>query len=205
MTDEQLAVLDSTQVDLSHLRLLRPIGLGGQGRLAAEASPAASAARSSRCARAGSPRCRGERVRVFTEKECLEECKHPFVTRLFGTFQDDASSLLPRARPRRRLRPIDLFPNGPAGAAAEGLHGDHRVALRHPLARVRVPRREAGECAHRRRRLRQLCDFGFAKAVPTTAPSPSAAPTSTRRPRSLRPRPLDGGRLVGLGIQATRC
>ena len=93
VTDEQLTVLDRTQLDLSGLQLLRPIGVGGQaGVWLAEdqSSGVRCAVKQVRKGRlAALPR--KSAMRVFTEKECLEECKHPFVTRLFGTFQDDAS------------------------------------------------------------------------------------------------------------------
>ena len=170
VTDEQLTVQDRTQLDLSGLQLLRPIGVGGQaGVWLAEdqSSGVRCAVKQVRKGRlAALPR--KSAMRVFTEKECLEECKHPFVTRLFGTFQDGASLYfcLELVRGGDLFGLIDLFPNGLQEMHARFYTATIALALRHIHSRgyvyrdVKLENVLIGSDGYVK-----LCDFGFAKAV----------------------------------------
>ena len=144
VTDEVLAEMDREAFDISQLRFMRPIGLGGQGGvwLAVEQQTgkrcAVKQVRKGRLASLP----KKSALRVFTEKQCLVECRHPFVTRLYGTFQDDTSLYfcLELVRGGDLFGLIDLFPNGLPEMHARFYTATIALALRHLHSRGYVYR-----------------------------------------------------------------
>jgi len=171
VTEEVVAAADHSQhVSMDNLRLERPIGLGGQGGvwLAVDyASGVRSAVKQVRKGRlAALPR--KSAMRVFTEKDALNECRHPFITRLFGTFQDNTSLYfcmeLMGAGDLFGL--LDLYPTGLPEMHARFYTAIIALALRHIHAHgyvyrdVKLENVLIGEDGYVK-----LCDFGFAKNV----------------------------------------
>lgn len=184
VTEEVVAAADHSQhVSMDNLRLERPIGLGGQGGvwLAVDyASGVRSAVKQVRKGRlAALPR--KSAMRVFTEKDALNECRHPFITRLFGTFQDNTSLYfcmeLMGAGDLFGL--LDLYPTGLPELHARFYTAIIALALRHIHAhgyvyrdvklenvligedgyvKARCPSRPASTCARFLLLLLQTCD-----------------------------------------------
>jgi len=107
-------------------------------------------------------------MRVFTEKEALNECRHPFITRLYGTFQDPSSLYfaLELMSGGDLFGLLDIFPTGIKEDHARFYTATVALALRHIHSRGYVYRDVklenvliAGDGYVK------LCDFGFAKCV----------------------------------------
>lgn len=174
VTDEVMkAVETSQQVSIENLQLERPIGLGGQGGvwLARDSrSRVPCAVKQVRKGRlAALPK--KSAMRVFTEKDALVECKHPFITRLHGTFQD-ASSLyfcLELMSAGDLFGLLDMYPTGLQEVHARFYSATISLALRHIHSRgyvyrdVKLENVLIGSDGYVK-----LCDFGYAKCVAST-------------------------------------
>ena len=170
VTDEVLAEMNREAFDISQLRFLRPIGLGGQGGVwlaVEEQAGKRCAVKQVRKGRLASLPQKSA-LRVFTEKQCLLECRHPFVTRLYSTFQDDTSLYfcLELMSGGDLFGLIDLFPCGVSEAHARFYTATIALALRHIHSRgfvyrdVKLENVLIGNDGYVK-----LCDFGFAKSV----------------------------------------
>jgi len=166
---EQEAIVRE-KFNLECLRFQRPIGLGGQGGvwLAIDSTSglrcAVKQVRKGRLAALP----RKSAMRVFTEKEALGDCKHPFITRLYGTFQDPTSLYfcMELMSGGDLFGLLDIFPNGVREDHARFYTATVSLALRHIHSRGYV---------YRDVKLEnvlidgdgyvKLCDFGFAKCV----------------------------------------
>ena len=173
VTEEILKVADEHQecnFSLHTMRFRRPIGLGGQGGVwLAEDSHsglryAVKQVRKGRLAALP----RKSAMRVFTEKEALMDCRHPFITRLFGTFQDHSSLYfcLELMSGGDLFGLLDLFPTGVREDHARFYTATVALALRHIHSRgyvyrdVKLENVLIGGDGYVK-----LCDFGFAKCV----------------------------------------
>ena len=173
VTEEILKVADDHQecnFSLNTMRFRRPIGLGGQGGVwLAEDSHsglryAVKQVRKGRLAALP----RKSAMRVFTEKEALMDCRHPFITRLFGTFQDHSSLYfcLELMSGGDLFGLLDLFPTGVREDHARFYTATVALALRHIHSRgyvyrdVKLENVLIGGDGYVK-----LCDFGFAKCV----------------------------------------
>ena len=173
VTEEILKAADEHQesnFSLHTMRFRRPIGLGGQGGVwLAEDSHsglryAVKQVRKGRLAALP----RKSAMRVFTEKEALMDCRHPFITRLFGTFQDHSSLYfcLELMSGGDLFGLLDLFPTGVREDHARFYTATVALALRHIHSRgyvyrdVKLENVLIGGDGYVK-----LCDFGFAKCV----------------------------------------
>ena len=90
LTEELVKPQRDESFDLESIQLQRPIGYGGQGIVwladTTDRSMRYAVKQVYKGRLAGLPH--KALMRVFTEKKALTECRHPFVTQLFGTFQD---------------------------------------------------------------------------------------------------------------------
>jgi len=107
-------------------------------------------------------------MRVFTEKDALNECRHPFITRLYGSFQD-ATSLyfcLELVGGGDLFGLLDLYPTGLREVHARFYTAILALALRHIHSMgyvyrdVKLENVLVGNDGYVK-----LCDFGFAKNV----------------------------------------
>ena len=173
VTEEILKAADEHQesnFSLHTMRFRRPIGLGGQGGVwLAEDSHsglryAVKQVRKGRLAALP----RKSAMRVFTEKEALMDCRHPFITRLFGTFQDHSSLYfcLELMSGGDLFGLLDLFPTGVREDHARFYTATVALALRHIHSRgyvyrdVKLENVLIGGDGYVK-----LCDFGFAKCA----------------------------------------
>ena len=168
---EEVQARDNEQImDVKALRFQRPIGLGGQGGVWL----AVDAGNGIRCAvkqvRKGRLAAlpRKSAMRVFTEKEALDECQHPFITRLHATFQDASSVYfcLELVQGGDMFGLLDMFPTGLREDHARFYTACVALALRHIHSRgyvyrdVKLENVLIGADGYVK-----LCDFGFAKRV----------------------------------------
>jgi len=90
LTEELIKPQQDESFDPDAIQLQRPIGYGGQGIVwladNTDHSMKYAVKQVYKGRLAGLPH--KALMRVFTEKKALTECRHPFVTQLFGTFQD---------------------------------------------------------------------------------------------------------------------
>ncbi len=176
LDDVEIEVIDIVKrepiVDVATLRLVRPLGSGGQGGvwLAVDGSGASAAVKEVRKGRVASLPSKSS-ARVFMEREALLELgAHPFITRLHGTFQD-ADSLyfaMTLAAGGDLFSLLDVNPGGLHERDTRFYAAGVSLALRHIHSHgylyrdVKLENVLIGCDGYA-----MLCDFGFAKKLST--------------------------------------